>query len=355
MKNKFKNIIASSLIVQIIVLKWLSSYPELIEAYFSKGVYLYLSLFFRFLFGWIPFSIGDILYASLGILAMRYFIVKRKYILKNPLNFLRNILVIVSVAYFTFNVAWGLNYYREPIAKSLGIEQKHDQAALILFAEKLITKTNETQVTITGDSTIMVKIPYTNREIFAKTLEGYNTLKKIHPSLNYKQPSLKESLFSTPLSYAGYGGYLNPFTNEAQVNGLMPTFSLPVVSGHEVGHQLGYSAENETNLIGYLVSIHNEDIYFKYAAYAYALQYCLSNLKGNDENTFQKLLPKINMGIRKNYQEINDFWRRYENVTEPVFQAVFNSFLKANHQEDGIKSYSKVVLLMVGYHQKYSL
>lgn len=38
----------------------------------------------------------------------------------------------------------------------------------------------------------------------------------------------------------GYGGYLNPFTNEAQVNGITPKFRLPTVSGHEVGHQLGY-------------------------------------------------------------------------------------------------------------------
>jgi hypothetical protein len=122
-----------------------------------------------------------------------------------------------------------------------------------------------------------------------------------------------------------------------------------------VGHQIGYSAENETNLIGYLVTIYNEDIYFKYAAYAYALSYCLSDMKQNDEQLFETLLPKINTGVKQNYAELNTFWLQYENFTEPIFKAIFNSFLKVNNQTDGIKSYSKVVLLLVSYHQKYPL
>ena len=64
----------------------------------------------------------------------------------------------------------------------------------------------------------------------------------------------------------GYGGYLNPFTNEAQVNGVTPKFRLPTVSCHEVGHQLGYSAEGATNFIGYLVTSESNDPYFKYSA-----------------------------------------------------------------------------------------
>lgn len=355
MKQHLKNTIALSLLPQIIVVKWLSYHPEWVEVYYSKGFYVAISKFFRILYGWIPFSVGDILYASLIILALRYVIIKRKYIRQKPFNFIRNCGVVLAVAYFTFHISWGLNYYREPLSKALQLKETQSRESLVVFVEKLIKKTNLTQVAITGDSTQRVQIPYTNQEIFKKTIAGYHTLQKIHPSLAYEQASLKESLLSTPLSYMGYGGYLNPFTNEAQVNALIPPFRFPVVSGHEVGHQLGYSAENETNLIGYLVTVHNEDIYFKYAAYAYALSYCLSDIKENDEATFNRLFPKLNSGVKENYQELNTFWQQFENVTEPIFKSVFNTFLKANHQDDGIKSYSRVVLLLVSYYQKYPL
>jgi hypothetical protein len=355
MNNKFKNAIALSLPLQFILIQWLSAYPELIEKCYSNGLYLYASKFFRFLLGWIPFSVGDVLYAFLILFAIRYLIVKRKYIWTNKLIFLRNITVVLAVAYFTFNLSWGLNYHREPISKKLALKEKVSKKELISFVEALIIKTNETQRTIVGDSSKMVTIPYTNKELFKKTIEGYKTLEKIHPFLNYRQPSIKASLFSIPLSYMGYGGYLNPFTNEAQVNALIPASRFPVICGHEIGHQLGYSAENETNLIGYLVTMNNDDILFKYSAYAYALSYCLSNIKENDPALFKKMISKVNAGVLQNYQELNTFWLQYENITEPLFKAVFNSFLKVNKQDDGIKSYSKVVFLLVSYHQKYPL
>ncbi|WP_165748103.1 DUF3810 domain-containing protein [Cellulophaga sp. Z1A5H] len=355
MNNKFKNVIALSLPLQFLLVQWLSNYPEYIENYFSTGIYPYSSMFFRFIIGWIPFSVGDVLYAFLILYALRYLIVKRTYICSHKLLFLRNIAVVLAVAYFTFNISWGLNYHREPISKKLALEEKTSKKELISFVEQLIIKTNQTQMTITGDTTKMVKIPYSNTEIFQKTIEGYKSLEKIHPILAYHQKSIKESLFSYPLSYMGYGGYLNPFTNEAQVNALIPAFRFPVITGHEIGHQLGYSAENETNLIGYLVTLNNDDIQFKYSAYAYALSYCLSNIKENDNALFKILIAKVNAGVLQNYQELNTFWLQYENVTEPLFKAVFNSFLKANKQDDGIKSYSKVVFLLVSYHQKYPL
>jgi len=67
------------------------------------------------------------------------------------------------------------------------------------------------------------------------------------------------------------------------------------------------------------------------------------------------LYKKLNAGTKKNYQELIDHNNAYENPIEPVFKSVFNTFLKANSQKDGIKSYSKVVNLLVGYHEKYPL
>ncbi|QWX82492.1 DUF3810 domain-containing protein [Cellulophaga sp. HaHaR_3_176] len=355
MKFKLKAILALSLLPQIVLVKWLSNYPLVIEKYYSQGIYSYISGFFRFTLGRIPFSVGDILYASLLFLGLRYLILKRKCIWNNKLNFLVNIGLVIAVAYFTFNLSWGLNYHRVPIAKALKIEENKSRKDLLVFVNTLINHTNNIQEKIAGDTTKIITTPYSTQEIFDKTLEGYKSIEKIHPFLKYENPSIKKSIFSSTLSYMGYGGYLNPFTNEAQVNALIPPFRLSVISGHEIGHQIGYSAENETNLIGYLVTLHNDDIYFKYAAQAYALSYCLSDIKRNDEELFYKLLPKLNKGVLKNYEELTNFWKKYENVTEPVFKTIFNTFLKANNQKDGIESYSKVVLLLVSYHQKYPL
>ncbi|WP_190809261.1 DUF3810 domain-containing protein [Flagellimonas sp. S3867] len=350
--QKVKTIVALALPVQIILVKWIGRYPEFVEQYYSKGLYPPISQFFRALFGWIPFSIGDIFYLSLFWFAGKYIFKHWKSIRRKPLLFGKDILVVFSITYFAFHLLWGMNYYRLPIATKLDIEKEYSEEALVDFTLYLTERANHYQSKITGDTIDPVKIPYSRSEIFKKTEEGYNQLKKVYPDFVYKNPSVKASLFSIPLTYMGYGGYLNPFSNEAQVNGITPTFRLPTVSGHEVGHQLGYSAEDATNFIGFLVTSQNEDPYFKYAAYSHALGYCLSDLARKDEVKSKEIIKKLNPGVKKNFRELSEFWARYENPLEPVFKSIFNTFLKANNQEEGIKSYNSVVGLLISYHDR---
>lgn len=336
-------------------MKWVGCHPDIVEKYYSNGLYPILSSFFRMLFGWIPFSVGDLIYFFLILLAIGYIITNRRYIRKNLKTFLINCVMIISITYFTFHLLWGFNYYREPIANKFNLEEEYTQEELIFLAKKLIIKTNTTQLKITNDTSIAVVIPYNKKEIFSITLDGYDQLQEKYPFLSYQKPSIKNSLFSTSLTYMGYGGYLNPFTNEAQVNGVLPAFRFPVVAGHEIGHQIGYSAENETNFVGYLVTMNNKDVYFKYAAYAYALGYCLNDIHKRDPEIFDSLLLDLNPGVRKNYQEMADFWHSYENPLEPIFKSIFSTFLKANSQSEGIQSYNAVISLLIAYHKEHTL
>ncbi len=355
MKNKLRNAIALSLIPQIILVKWLAGHPDWVERFYSNGIYPWISQFFRSLFGWIPFSIGEIIYTVLIVLVFRYILRNRTKIKTQPLVFLRDNIMVLSVFYFTFHIVWGLNYYRQPLSKTLAVQEQAKYEDIKKLSETLVAKTNALQMQITGDSSAMVNLPYTRNEIFDKTIASYKELGAQIPFLEYVRPSVKKSMFSIMSSYMGIGGYLNPFTNEAQVNKKTPVFRFPVVVGHEIGHQIGYSAENETNLIGYLVTLKNEDIYFQYSATAYALAYCLNAVNRTDEKDFEELYVGINEGVKKNYRALQDFHEAYENPFEPIFTSIFSTFLKANNQADGVQSYSRVVHLLVGYHEKYPL
>ena len=198
-------------------------------------------------------------------------------------------------------------------------------------------------------------MPYDGNEVFDMTVRQYGRLQSKYPFLAYPYTSLKTSNSNTLISYLGIGGYLNPFTNEAQVNGLTPVFRLPVVTAHEIGHQVGYAKENETSFIGYLVTLEHEDIHFRYSATAYGLSYCLSALRRTDEQKFEELYAQINFGVLENYRELREFNQRYANPFEPVFKSIFSTFLKANQQRDGVKSYGRIVELMVGYHEKFPI
>ena len=53
--------------LQIILVGWASRNPHWVEKYYSRGIYPEISGFLRRLLGWIPFSVGDVLYGLLFV------------------------------------------------------------------------------------------------------------------------------------------------------------------------------------------------------------------------------------------------------------------------------------------------
>ncbi len=341
--------------IQILSISILKNYPSFVEQFYSNGLYVFLSKIMRYVFGWLPFSVGDLLYTLGGIYIIRWLIINRKRIIKDTINWLLDIGATLSIAYFAFHILWALNYYRQPLYKSLNIEAEYTTEQLISFTEKLIEKSNSIHNKLATNDAAKVELPYTKSEIFNRVQNGYEKLSKTYPHLKYEPKSIKKSLYSTPLTYMGFSGYLNPFTNEAQVDGLIPTYKFPTTSCHEAAHQLGYAAENEANFIGSLAAIHNDDIYFQYSGYTFALRYCLAALFKKDPKIYDSIAPTINKGIFKNYKEVQTFWLAYENPLEPIFEKTFDRFLKANNQSAGMKSYSYVVALLVNYYENKPL
>ena len=355
MSDKMKTILALSVIPQVVVVKLLARVPDFVAQYYSNGIYPLIAKACRYTLGWIPFSVGDILYMLAGIFIIRFFICNIRLLRRRPWFFFREILVVIAMLYFTFHLFWGMNYYRPPIHTTLGIGNTYSTGELVDFTEKLITRTNTLQKEITGNDSLAVQLPYTRQDIYEMSVSGYARLATGYPGLSYTPPSIKSSLISLPLTYMGYSGYLNPFTNEAQVNSLRLDYRYPLITCHEEAHQIGFSAENEANFVGYLATTAHDDPYFRFSGYAYMLRYCLNEVFRRDKDRFADLKAKIHPGILSNYEEVALFWSAYENPAEPLFKNTFNAYLKANNQADGIRTYSYVVALLVNYHKEHPL
>lgn len=350
-----KYILPFFLLIQIIVSQILSVFPEIVERFYSNGFYQNVSNFSRVVLGIIPFSVGDCLYGILIIFIIKWFYKVRKTWKSNRGNNILQILGFASVFYFCFHLLWGFNYARQPLFEKMKINREYSDNDLLVFTKKLIAKTNQIQNQITKNDSTKIVFPYSQNQAFLMDLDGYKNLSKQYPFFEYRSLSIKKSLFSLPLTYMGFGGYLNPFTNEAQVNSLMPMYNLPTTSCHEMAHQMGFASESECNFIGYLASIKNKNLYFQYSGYCSALRYCLGNWEIRNPKILKQLLKTVNPGIKKNYQDSQDFWKQYETPIETGFKIFYDNYLKMNQQKDGLDSYSKFVDLLVNYYKNKAL
>lgn len=350
MKNKAGLILAILLPLQYIGIKILAEFPVFVETWYSTGLYPYISRIMRFSLGIIPISFGDILYAIFIVAIIRWIAIRINTRFRNPKKWIIQLLAIFSIIYGCFHLFWGLNYYRLPLHKTLKIKNDYNTEELVILTETLIKRSNEVHQQLVENDSMKVPYNFKKAELLKGTIDGFDYLKGEYPKLTYNGKSLKRSLYSVPLTYMGFNGYLNPLTNEAQVNTHIVLYKIPTTASHEIGHQLGFAKENEANFIACLATINHPNPYYRYSGLTFALRYCLNEVFARDKALGDALYKKINPGILANYKEVRDFWLLHQNPIEPLFQVSYNTFLKANNQQEGMKSYSYVVALLVNYY-----
>ena len=355
-KEKRNIILSIFLFIQIGLVSFFSYHPLFIDRFYVNGLYPVIAIILRFLFGWLPFSIGDLLYAILIILVIRfiYLLIRNKD--KSRIKLIFQFFAGVSVFYFCFYLFWGLNYSRSPIRSSMQLKSEgFDIVKLEELSKKISYRTKQLHGQLANHDTLPVIVPYSKNKILKLTKTGFDRLGSKFEQFSYKTSSLKKSLFSLPLTYMGFSGYFNPLTGEAQVDHLIPKISLLFTSSHEVAHQLGIASESEANFVGFLAAAHHDDPYFQYAAHLLALRYALLDIGRYDKDLFKKYIDELPRGIVKNIREQDDFWKDYQNPFEPLFKLFYDNYLKYNQQEDGLESYNQIMDLLISYEDKYTL
>lgn len=347
MRNYITNkILSIFLIIQLLFVGFISGKTDWIEKNYSNGIYPVISSFFRKLLGWIPFSIGDLLYFLLVLVFIRWIWLLIKTHISPFRQHLYAFLGFMSIIFFAFHLFWGFNYYRTPLQEKLGIVSlEYSKEELIEATQLHIDKINDIHTVLVQNDSLAVEIPYKRREMYRMSSMTYKHLLIDSIDFSFKIKSIKNSLISMPLTYMGFSGYLNPFTGESQVNKKIPKTIFPVTSCHEMAHQLGYASEGETNYIGYLACADNVDMYFRFSGELSAVQHLLYGLAQIDKEIYKTYFNQLNIGVQKNIQKNHDFWDSYHTPLEPYFKRFYDAYLKANRQQEGIHSYNE----MVGY------
>jgi hypothetical protein len=346
------------LIVLAIGIKAFSWYPEAVEKYYSRGVYLFLARGQRLLFGWLPFSVGDILYGAAVVLLLYRLVrligelVRRQAERGWLLRLMRRTVFVLLWVYVLFNGLWGLNYNRLGIADEFVLKVRpYSNADLFEFMAVVAGELNALH-----DSAKVLRGGLEHASLLrAGAAAAYDSLARPDPFFTYSSPSVKPSLFSYPGLYIGFAGYYNPFTGEAQVNTMDPPVSQPFTTCHEIGHQLGFAREDEADFVGFMAARSSTDPAFQYSLYLDLYRHGIRELYVQDSVLARTLGEKLAPGIREDLQEIKRFNGQHENPLESWIWNMYGRYLQANRQPEGTGAYSEMMACMIAYGKKWGL
>lgn len=339
-----------------------SGNAEIVEQLYSETVYPSIGKILSSFTGVIPLSVAEIIVLVVPVTLIAYVaaVIKKSFgphgfSMVPILNLSVSILMIISIVFFSFISLWGLNYYRQPFADLAGLQVRPSSVQeLEGLCSSLIERADTLRQSVNVDAEGYVDVPGGTRDILQGCSKGYTAIAERYPQLSGSYGDPKPILLSELMNYTGICGVYFPFTGEANVNVSIPEATLPSTAAHEMAHQRGFSREDEANYIAYLACTHHPDVNYQYSGVLLAMIHSMNALYRSDNELHSKLAEGFSPEVRKDLDQINEFWKKYEGPVEETTERMNNTYLKANNQKDGVQSYGRMVdLLLAEYRQEH--
>ena len=302
----------------------------------------------------LPFSLAECVIVFLPVLAVLLVVGCVRRAKRSDVSAWRYIASLAGAAawmYTAFVMTTAVAYNGSPLSEKLGLEQSPVSVAeLRSTAEYMIEKMNAELDDVTfqyGGSSIM---PYSVSEMNDKLLDAYDRVSEKYDFIPRLYSRVKQVALSEPMTYTHMSGMYTYYTGEANLNINFPDYNLPYTAAHELAHQRGILPENEANFVAFLVCVESDDPYIRYSAYMNMYEYLNSALYRADYETFAEVYGSLDQRAVCEMRAYNAFFEKYrENKAAAVSSALNDTYLKAQGQTAGERSYGMVVDLAVAW------
>jgi hypothetical protein len=314
--------------------------PQIVEKYYSDGIYSVVAVALSSFSSLFRFSIWDLFWAVLIMILITglFLAIFRKI---RPGKFFLRLFQVVSVMYIWFYISWGYNYFRPDIYNRIGWKAPAaDEAEFRTVFDTIISRANRYYMKFdsSGFSDIdsLVELSYKKNSNYL--------------GINYPNGSRrnKKMIFNSIMDKAGIFGYYGPFFSEIHftANGL--PFDYPAALAHEKAHQFGISSEAEANLFSYIICATSDDKRLLYSGYMSFLVYFIND--ASQLHDYHAYIKKIDNRVYDDVLYRQDYYNSLQNKTmEKVQSVAYDAYLKTNNIKSGIKNYNQVVALIISW------
>ncbi len=330
--------------------------------FYSQNIYpLMVNLIGRFS-NIFPFSIFEFLIYVLFIMVGVFVILVITSIFSSKFRFrffgfmknsYKGLLCGLTTLLLLFTLGCGINYERNSFSEDANLLiLPSSQHELVVLSQILTEELKVLSKEISVDNEGLLSLGENKKSVGKEAVRSMKELSKTNESLKGYTPDPKPILSSKAMSSLHLSGIFSPFTIEANYNRDIPDYLVPFTMGHELAHLKGYMPEEEAGFIGYLTCMASDVPEFRYSGALNGLIYALNALYAyGDQDTYAQVVSQLPEQVKLELQNNHEYWKAFEGKAAQVASKANDYYLKANAQEDGVRSYGKMVDLLIAHHR----
>lgn len=370
-RNRIKGMTGCTLLAAGFALLFLSKIFHSSADWYSTHIYpIWVSITGRMM-GIFPCSVSEILLYLLliGIAAggvragLR---IARGKLWKQELgNYACTLFMTAGILFFLYVINCGINYQRESFSASTGMDtESYTVEELKEVCLWLTDEVNQLGSRVGRDEAGIMRLEAgiaskTDRaaekshvaEAGTAAVSAMEHLGETYEELAGYYPRPKGLLVPWILSVQQLSGIYSPFTIEANYNSGMLDYNIPFTMCHELSHLRGFMQEEEANFIAFLACCSSEEIQFRYSGNLLGWVYCMNVLYQADYDSWEEVRETLSPEIEPDLKANREFWAFYDGAAAEVSNRINDTYLKANGQSEGVKSYNRMVDLIVAYRK----
>jgi len=316
-----------------------------VERYYSRWLYPILQANLTSLSNRSPIALFDVaivvfILIAFGIWTWSIRLARKKQVIRSLWRGVVATLTLLAVVYLWFLASWGLNYARPPLESTLKYDASRiTPEAVRVLAEYSIDRANETHAA--GHAAGFPAIHDHPQALI-------DALHQVEKELGRPRPTIvatpKWSIFTPFYRASGVSGQLGPFFLETLLNPDLTGPERPAVLAHEWAHLSGYAPESDASFVGLLAALRAGPA-SEYSAWLDLVSESVNQLQ---PVTQRIVLQRLAQGPRDDQAAIRE---RLKKLVRPVEQVAWSSYdrmLKSQGVDEGVKSYSRVIQLLIG-------
>lgn len=326
--------------------------------WYAVNIYPVYSKAFSTVTALVPISVGELLLVAAVIFIVLYLIIGivRLVRMKNGrferlVRFISVPLLIAVCIGFLCVTNYGTNHRRYAFARVSGLDV-HDSSVEELYelCVTLTERANELRLNVNEDENGVFCLSKDVWKTAEDASRNFNLLNAEYPTL-YTCGKPKPVLASEVMSYLDISGIYCPFTFEANVNVHMNDVFIPFTMCHELSHLSGYMREDEANFIAFLAGVNSDDPDYAYSCVFAAMVHSSNALFSADIELWKELREMRSDGVIRDSASNSAYWDKYDTPVAEASNRVNDAYLKANGQTNGVKSYGRMVDLLLAYYR----